>query len=162
VIILLFVYVRGGCPSCHLSRTAYGSRRLLRFRPLDTSSLHELLRQLPFLEEATEHVLLKACSRLELHDWGKPAHWCNIPCFVVKVNLPVWLIEGVWRNWSIAPPHEPFVTCRRAIAANWIRSRGGFQGRYGCCDCRHRPVSQSLHQVRGTGWVVCVSQFVHR
>jgi hypothetical protein len=45
----------------------------------------------------------------------------------------------MWRNWSIAPHHDPFVTCRRAIATNWIRSWGGFQGRYGYCDCRHPP-----------------------
>jgi hypothetical protein len=40
---------------------------------------------------------------------------------LVNVNLSVWLIEGVWRNWSIAPRQDLFVTCRRrTIATKWI------------------------------------------
>ena len=78
---------------------------------------------------------------------------------MVKVKLPVWLIEGVWRKWSIAPRHDPFVTCRRVIAMNWVRSWGGFQGRYGYCACRH-PSGVTAPSERSRLGVVFHSLFI--
>jgi hypothetical protein len=71
---------------------------------------------------------------------------------MVNVNLSLWLIEGVWRNWNIAPCHDPFVTCRRTIATNWIGVGMVFRDGMVSVTVDIRLVSRSLHQVSGTGW----------
>lgn len=80
---------------------------------------------------------------------------------MVQAKLSVWLIEGVWTKWNIAPRHDPIVTYRRAIAKNWIRSWGGSQGRYGCCACRHPSgVSVTAPSERSRLGVVFHSLFI--